>query len=280
MNNPLRYTDPSGWLTEAEWDEVEKTWYDMVTNPDNFTSGIYTWGGGGGYSFSSDPVDSYNALAAYNNENDSWGNTLYPDGATVVKHSYYNGKTTYVSKTTGWTCEAHDAVWYSFEENSFTQDQNSNFLFQSEAKGFQRIWNSSFKDKMEYGAVITPYGLITFKVGPDGGNAFGGLSYKWKGNNCYVEYNGSNYLVMGAAHVHWDKELDPSPSQTTDYPTAYYTLKKQIPLFILGFDKEIYMINYTKIDYSDYINKYKVDSLLKGNLSLIQMLKVGRTLAK
>ena len=41
LNNPLKYTDPSGFLSEAEWDAVENLWNRMVTNPDQVPSGTY-----------------------------------------------------------------------------------------------------------------------------------------------------------------------------------------------------------------------------------------------
>jgi RHS repeat-associated protein len=52
LNNPLIYTDPSGFLTQAEWDAVVDFWNRMVTNPDQVPSGTYSLsdivGGGGG----------------------------------------------------------------------------------------------------------------------------------------------------------------------------------------------------------------------------------------
>ena len=52
LNNPLKYTDPSGFLSEAEWDAVESFWNQMVTHPDQVPSGSYSLsdmvGGGGG----------------------------------------------------------------------------------------------------------------------------------------------------------------------------------------------------------------------------------------
>ncbi len=61
MNNPLRYTDPSGWLALANFDnalfDISNAWAERVNNPESYlyTSGYdgYSGGGGGGYSYNS-----------------------------------------------------------------------------------------------------------------------------------------------------------------------------------------------------------------------------------
>ena len=85
LNNPLKYNDPSGWLTDAEMDEVETTWNDMVSNPESTSTGMYSWGSGG-FSYSSSERDAYTFLANYNNQNNSWGNPEFKNGAHVEVH--------------------------------------------------------------------------------------------------------------------------------------------------------------------------------------------------
>ena len=84
LNNPLRYTDPSGWLTEAAWADISRTWNNMVSDPENLFNGTYSWSSGsrndiGGigdictYSSSEDLMLS--TLIDYNNQYSSWSNT-------------------------------------------------------------------------------------------------------------------------------------------------------------------------------------------------------------
>jgi len=84
LNNPLRYTDPSGWLTEAAWADVSRAWNNMVSDPENFVNGTYSWSSGsrndiGGtgdiFTYSSSEDFMLSTLIDYNNQYSSWGNT-------------------------------------------------------------------------------------------------------------------------------------------------------------------------------------------------------------
>jgi len=151
-------------------------------------------------------------------------------------------------------------------------------MLQNEIDGFKRIWNNSFAESTEYVALVTSKGLITFNVGKNGGDLFGGLPSTWKGNKCFVDFNGKSYQMLGSVHVHWDKSMDATPSywnpQTGggDQSAAYYTLRGQIPVFVLGWDENIYSISY-RTNFSDFLRNYYVNSLLNGNLSLIRLLQ-------
>ena len=279
LNNPLRYTDPSGWLTLAAFNNAVD-----IANNRYARSGVYSWGPGTddqGF-YSSSDGDAYATGAAYNDCYDSWGYTQYPSGADVVKHSYYNGKTHYISKTTGWKCEAHDAVWYSLEARQKPLIESLSdpdvMKLQSEQDGFLRIWGSSFLYKAEFACLITPKGLITFKAGELGGDGFGGLTPRWEGKKCYVNFAGSEYRVIGSAHVHWDKSRQARDSKSNeawadgDDAAAYRTFKAAIPLFVLGWDQVLYNVNYQP-------NKVRIPSdfnsvldLLYGKKSIIKLL--------
>lgn len=74
-NNPLTFTDPSGYTNESLFSFI-----DRALNSD---FGGHWAEGGGGTLFTSD-AEAYQAGVDYNNANNSWANTNYPGGATVV----------------------------------------------------------------------------------------------------------------------------------------------------------------------------------------------------
>ncbi len=163
-------------------------------------------------------------------------------------------------------------------KNALTSKDNGTPILQGERKGYNRVWKNSFENKSEYGFLVTPDGLITFDIGENGGSLYGGLKSTWKGGKNYVRYKERNYQVLGSGHVHWDKTLDPWPSNwdpTTgdgDRSAAYYTFKGKLPIFILGHNNRKYSVSY-RYDYSNYLNNYNVHSLLNGHLSLINILR-------
>jgi len=277
----------------SEWNDA----VDVFNGISNHATGMYSWSTTKGYSFSGVVEDSYNFLVSYNNEYDSWSNTLFSHGATVTKSTsitfnYKRFKTLLSGRDNafGLWDRLLDATYttttYGFKalEPAAEDASSRGFMLQNETDGFNRIWNSSFSEKTEYAALVTPRGLITFNAGKNGGDLFGGLTSSWKGNKCSVVFQGKSYQVLGSVHVHWDKTCDATPTPydpTTgsgDNGAAYYTRKCKIPLFVLGWDKTIYETGYTKLAYQSGFrqNHFNVNSLLSGELSLINILQLNQ----
>jgi len=131
MNNPLRYTDPSGWLTAAAFESyvnAQFNWLDGIANNSNSYSSGGTGGGGsgGGYNGSSwtdylhDPKENFVMMSsrAYN--------TLYGTGTYEKMQSDrtkpgFFGPDKYATYGTGVIVENRFGEWIFVTENSYKQ---------------------------------------------------------------------------------------------------------------------------------------------------------------
>jgi RHS repeat-associated protein len=264
LNNPLKFTDLTGYSAYNDpWTDASQFQYVSVEQQ---MAALF-----GGQYYDLLPYSSSFAGAG---KPDEGGNG---DGSAGIYYDYKTGK---------WRSTDNNAVIdpklvpgiLLLIAKSTTFSQSGEVMLQNEKDGFFRIWSSSFSWSTEYGALVTPNGLITFHIGKGGGDLFGGLTPTWKENKCYVDFKGNSYQVLGSVHVHWDTSKDAGLSWwdprdgSGDESAAYYTLKGQIPIFVLGWDNKIHSFSY-KVNYTDYLSNYNVNSLFIGNLSIIRMLR-------
>ena len=96
VNNPLKYTDPSGYYTMMNIFEFIKTALDSDYGGHWVNNGD---GNGSAVMFNSGDVSQ--AGVNYNNVHDSWGYTQYPNGATATSSTTFSFNTTRFSITSG-----------------------------------------------------------------------------------------------------------------------------------------------------------------------------------
>ncbi len=275
LNNPLKYSDPSGFSYQRFMEILSQ---EQRNNDQGtvFFNNYVGWWQDLQKSYSEGEWQYY-VSSSYHVEgtNSQLGRKGTEIGYWIKTYSHTlnsNGGNIHVLNNPGSVSIALEFVPIP------SPSSQGGMMLLNEIDGFKRIWNNSFSESTEYGALVTSKGLITFNVGKNGGDLFGGLTSTWKGNNCFVDFNGKSYQILGSVHVHWDKSMDTTPSywnpQTGDgdQSAAYYTLRGQVPVFVLGWDENIYSISY-RVNFSNFLRNYNVNSLLTGNLSLIRLLQ-------
>ena len=113
LNNPLKYSDPSGWKYELYKDNKVD---DPPINIDNFSSNIGSGGGGGGYSSSSGNLGLSNSV--WNMIYAAW-NAVSNSGYNYGTFSYENGSIIYSS---------YGNVYYSSNKGTWGYWSNTNTI--------------------------------------------------------------------------------------------------------------------------------------------------------
>lgn len=120
FNNPLKYTDPSGYTAFTSWEEF----YAVVDNLLGSQNGGSWSSSGGGPQYYSNQGEAKQGGATFNNCFGSWGNTKFPDGATVKVHSptkINTGMTWYVNGDGLMYKDKKDAYSYEYVANHHPQ---------------------------------------------------------------------------------------------------------------------------------------------------------------
>lgn len=117
--NPLKYVDPSGYLTQAEYNNI----LDDLLSDDHPYGG--SWSPDGGTSYYGGPGEAFGAGVDYNDTHNSWGYT-YPGSKGAYAYNYYAGG--FNNSLTPLSINGHDLSHASkyFFVKYFSHFKNSN----------------------------------------------------------------------------------------------------------------------------------------------------------
>jgi len=139
----------------------------------------------------------------------------------------------------------------SYSVNSGNGTSNSEAtniqLYEDETKAWNDMYKNALKEDTEYGALITPNGIIQGQYAVDGGDAFLGLRRTRILGKSYVTFNKTRYEVLGQMHIHqrpgYPKDFDPLEIDGNgDYATI--RRNKEMLFFLMSIDNKLHGLRY------------------------------------
>ena len=117
-------------------------------------------------------------------------------------------------------------------------------LYEDETKAWNDMYKNALKEDTEYGALITPNGIIQGQYAVDGGDAFLGLRRTRILGKSYVTFNKTRYEVLGQMHIHqrpgYPKDFDPLEIDGNgDYATI--RRNKEMLFFLMSIDNKLHV---------------------------------------
>ena len=236
LNNPLKYTDPDGeWFITALITLANMWLSTSAANDFEFNPLKWDWGSPktwvtlgqsafSGYKIGSSAEDYVNDKIM-----DFRINRLEKKFESINSPNY--------------TASLQDGVY----------NQVDGLFIKNEKLAYNFIWNESIRNGKEYGAFITPNGVLvtpTYLNTEASGTIFGYYQTTWEGKSLFVNTTKAKYQVIGALHTHQMENSFYGYYFSGDDEWTTIALKG-LPHFVLNRDNTVFA------QYAGFIDKDK-----------------------